>query len=73
MIKVLEIKETLADSELIEDIYKVEKLNKDIIKQLEANNELDIADFRFMSLIFRRTEIALQKVYTLLKVGGEQK
>ena len=71
MIKIIEVKETIADSSLIKDIYITENLIKDIIKELEANAEMNRDDYNFSSTVIMKVKVALQKVATLIKFGGE--
>lgn len=72
MVKILEVKETLEDSELVENMYKIEELIKDIIKRLETDNELSIDDFRFTNIVLKKTKIALAKVNTVIRIGGDK-
>lgn len=71
MIKVLEIRETLADTNLTKDICKVRELVEDITSTLEANNTMNRDDYKFASIVFEKTRIALQKVNALIKIGGD--
>lgn len=68
MIKIIEVKETIADSSLIKGIYITENL----IKELEANAEMNRDDYNFSSTVLMKVKVALQKVATLIKIGGEK-
>ena len=67
MLKVLEIKETLEDTEIINNIYEVNNAIRSIIKQTEFITELNKADYDYLNIILKRTKINLNKVNTILK------
>lgn len=68
MLKIVEIKETLENTPLIDNLYKVNKLTKEIIKQTEFKRELNKADFDFINIILEKTKINLEKVEKLIKI-----
>jgi hypothetical protein len=72
MIKLVELKQTLEDDILLQDMYEVEKLFKDIIKCIESDKELNVEDYRFLNLVFKKTKLGLKKVLAILKIGGEK-
>lgn len=69
MIKTIQIVETLAGSELIQNMYDTEKLIKDIISIIEDNSVLNIEDYKFTNFVLEKTKVNLQKVKNILKVG----
>lgn len=69
MIKTIQIVETLAGSELIQNMYDTEKLIKDIISIMEDNSVLNIEDYKFTNFVLEKTKVNLQKVKNILKVG----
>lgn len=67
MLKVVEIKETLEDTEIINNIYEVNNAIRSIIKQTEFITELNKTDYDYLNIILRRTKINLNKINTILK------
>lgn len=66
MLKVIEIKETLEDTSLIDNLYKVNKLTKELIKQTEFITELNKTDFDYINIIMEKTKNNLEKVKELI-------
>ena len=66
MIKIIEVKESLKDSTLLNETYKTELLIKDIVSKLENSKELNIDDYVFIKTVLNKTKIALQKVNNIL-------
>lgn len=69
MIKTIRVVETLAGSELIQNMYDTEKLIKDVISIIEDNGVLNIEDYKFTNFVLEKTKVNLQKVKNILKVG----
>ena len=67
MIKILEIKETIFDSELIENVYAIDRIIKNIITETNFITELNKDDFNYVNIIFEKTRINLEKAYEILK------
>lgn len=68
MVRILEIKETLLDSALVENIYKIKDLTERIIEELELQRELNKDDYNYLEIILDKTKTNLQKSYMLLKL-----
>lgn len=68
MLKIVELKETLEDTSLIDNLYEVNKLTKEIIKQTEFITELNKVDFNYINIIIEKTKINLEKVEKLIKI-----
>lgn len=66
MVKIIEIKQTLEDSSLIDNIYKINRLTSKIIRTLQMTDGLNIDDFNYMNVVAERSKIALEKVYRLI-------
>ncbi len=66
MLKIIELKETLEDTSLIDNLYKVNKLTKEIIKQTEFITELNKTDFDYINIILEKTKNNLEKVKELI-------
>ncbi|MCI6266690.1 MAG: hypothetical protein MR598_07605 [Erysipelotrichaceae bacterium] len=68
MVRIIEIKETLLDSALVENIYKIKDLTERIIEELELQRELNKDDYNYLEIILDKTKTNLQKSYMLLKL-----
>lgn len=66
MIKVVEIQETVTDSNLIENIYSINLLGRKLIRSLEMIDGLNINDFDYMNVAVERCRIGLEKIYGLI-------
>lgn len=67
MLKIVELKETLEDTSLIYNIYEINKIIKEIIKQTEFITELNKTDFDYINIIMEKTKNNLEKVEKLIK------
>lgn len=67
MLKIIEIKETIEDSSFIDNIYKIQKLNREIINKIEYIKELNKDDYKYISILAEKTKIALEKINQIYK------
>lgn len=67
MVKIVEVKETIFDSRLVENIYDIEKLIKNIISRLEFTNELNYDDYKFIDIVIEKSRIGIEKAYEVMK------
>ena len=68
MLKIIELRETLENTPLIDNLYKVNKLTKELIKQTEFITELNKTDFDYINIIMEKTKNNLEKVKELIKI-----
>ena len=68
MLKIIQVKETLEDGKLQDNIYDIEAITKKIIKKLDAINELNYIDYNFISIILEQANKSLQKAYAVMKI-----
>lgn len=54
MLKIIEIKETIEDSSFLDNIYKIQKLNREIINKTEYIKELNKDDYKYISYFSRK-------------------
>ena len=71
MVRVVELKEILINSNAYENIYKIKDLSENIIEELELLQEVNKDDYNYLELILEKTKINLQKVYMLLKLSTQ--
>lgn len=67
MLKILEIKETIEDSSFLDNIYKIQKLNREIINKTEDIKELNKDDYNYISILAEKTKLALEKINQIYK------
>ncbi len=66
MLRIIEIKETLEDTSLIDNLYKVNKLTKELIKQTEFIEELNKTDFDYINILMEKTKYNLEKISKII-------
>lgn len=68
MMKIIEVKETLFDTQLVDNIYSINKIIKQIINQTEFVTELNRDDYNYLNVVMEKVKIALDKAaYLLMK------
>lgn len=67
MLKIIEIKETIFNSQLVDNIYAIDKIIKNIINETEFITELNKDDYNYINIILEKTKINLEKAFDLLK------
>lgn len=68
MLKIIEIKETLEDSKFVDNIYNIQRINKEIINKTEYIIELNKDDYNYISILAEKSKIALEKINQILKI-----
>lgn len=66
MLKVVEVRETLEDTSLIDNLYEVNKLTKELIRQTEFVPELNKTDFEYINIVLEKTRTNLEKVLKII-------
>ena len=67
MVKIIEIKETIFDSQLVDNIYAIDKTIKGIMNETNFITELNRDDYNYINIILEKTRINLEKALELLK------
>ena len=65
MLKIIEIKETIFDSQLVDNIYAIDKTIKNIINETDFITELNKDDYNYINIILEKTRINLEKAFDL--------
>ena len=68
MLKIIEIKETLEESKFVNNIYNIQRINKEIINKTEYIIELNKDDYNYISILAEKSKIALEKINQILKI-----
>lgn len=67
MIRIIEVKETIYDSKLIDNICESNKLIKELINKTEFITEMNKDDYNFINIVMEKTRVNLEKVNSLIK------
>ena len=67
MVKIIEIKETIFDSQLVDNIYAIDKTVKEIMNETNFITELNRDDYNYINIILEKIRINLEKAFELLK------
>lgn len=67
MVKIIETKETIFDSQLVDNIYAIDKTIKGIMNETDFITELNRDDYNYINIILEKTRINLEKAFELLK------
>ena len=67
MVKIIEIKETIFDSQLVDNIYAIDKTIKEIMNETNFITELNRDDYNYINIILEKTRINLEKAFEILK------
>lgn len=67
MVKIIEIKETIFDSQLVDNIYAIDKTVKEIMNETNFITELNRDDYNYINIILEKTRINLEKAFEILK------
>ena len=73
MLKIVEIKETTDNSNLVDNIYSINKTVKNIIKDTEFIFELNCDDYNYLNIILQKTRKNLDVVYAIINKNKENK
>lgn len=66
MLKIVEIKETLEDTKIIDNIYTIEKLIRSMINDTEFITEINYHDYKYIEILLEKSRITLQKANEIL-------
>lgn len=64
--KIYEIKEQISDTNLIDNIYQINKLMQRIINQTEFIIDINKTDLDYINIVLDKIKINLQKIYYII-------
>ena len=67
MLKIVELKETIKDSNLTNNIYDIQKIIQKMILNLEFIEELNKDDYNYLEILTEKSKIALEKTRDIMK------
>ncbi len=68
MLRVVELKETVLDSSVYENAYKIKDLSEHIIEELQLHPEINKDDYNYLEIVLEKTKTNLQKSYMVMKL-----
>lgn len=67
MTKIVEIKEILQDTQLIDNIYTVNKIIRALINETEFVIDINKTDYDYLNIVMSKTKNNLLKAYAIIK------
>ena len=67
MLKIVELKETIKDSDLTNNIYDMQKIIQKIILNLEFIEEINKDDYNYLEILTEKSKIALEKALDIIQ------
>ena len=67
MLKIVELKETIKDSNLTNNIYDMQKIIQKIILNLEFIEDINKDDYNYLEILTEKSKIALEKTLDIMK------
>ena len=67
MLKIVELKESIKDSDLTNNIYDMQKIIQKIILNLEFIEEINKDDYNYLEILTEKSKIALEKTLDIMK------
>ena len=67
MVRIVEIKEEVISSNLLDNIYEIKVILQKLEEQLELIKEINKDDYNYLELIIEKTAINLKKAYIISK------
>ena len=70
--KVIEIKETILDSQLLENLQVIQKMMGELTLYAEFIQRMNKDDFDYIDIVVEKTRLNLEKIYCLLKLNHKE-
>ena len=67
MLKIVELKETMKDSNLTNNIYDMQKTIQKMILNLEFIEEINKDDYNYLKILTEKSKIALEKSLDIIQ------
>ena len=67
MLKIVELKETMKDSNLTNNIYDMQKIIQKLILNLEFVEEINKDDYNYLKIVTEKSKIALEKSLDIIQ------
>lgn len=67
MLKVVEVKQTIYGSDMIENLHTIQRISQDILNEIQFIQEINIDDYQYLDVVLEKTKTNLLKIYGLVK------
>ena len=67
MVRIVEIKEEVISSNLLDNIYEIKEIVQKLEEQLELIKEMNKDDYNYLELIIEKVTVNLKKAYIISK------
>ena len=68
MLKIVEVKQTMYDRDMIQNLHTIQRISQDILNEMQFIPELNKDDFQYLDVVLEKTKVNLLKVYNVVKV-----
>ena len=68
MLKIIEVREELCDSKLVDNIYAIQKIVTNMINETEFTLDINRDDYNYINVVLDKTRKNLEKVYNVIKL-----
>ena len=68
MLKIVEVKQTIYGSDMIENLHTIQRLSQDIMNEIQFIPELNKDDYQYLDVVLEKTKTNLLKVYNVVKL-----
>ena len=66
MLKIVEVKETLCNSKLVDNIYAIQKIVASMITETEFTLDINRDDYNYINVVLDKTRKNLEKIYNVI-------
>lgn len=68
MVKIVEVKQTIYGSDMIENLHAIQRISQDILNEIQFIPELNKDDYQYLDVVLEKTKVNLLKVYNVVKL-----
>lgn len=68
MLKIVEVKQTIYGSDMIENLHTIQRISQDILNEIQYIPELNKDDYQYLDVVLEKTKTNLLKVYNVVKL-----
>ena len=66
MVKIVEIKQTIYGSDMIDNLHTIQRISQDILNEIQFMQEFNIDDYKYLDVVLEKTKTNLLKIYGLI-------
>lgn len=70
--RIVELKENIVKSDLLQNLYDISKIVNDITISAELMKSINKDDFNYLEIVIEKIKVNLQKVYVLMKINERE-